>query len=42
MTKIGKALFLINDVRHGIRKTIDKDKVEEYLKEYIGNFYEKQ
>ena len=36
----GKSLVLINDVRFRTRRTIDWNRVEEYLKEYIGNHYE--
>lgn len=36
----GKSVVLINDIRFKTRRTIDWEKVEEYLKEYIGNYYE--
>ena len=36
----GKSIVLINDVRFRTRRTIDWNRVEEYLKEYIGNHYE--
>ncbi len=35
----GKSIVLINDIRFKTRRTIDWKKVEEYLKEYIGNCY---
>ena len=36
----GKSIVLINDIRFKTRRKIDWEKVEEYLKEYIGNYYE--
>ncbi len=36
----GKSIVLINDIRFKTRRTIDWEKVEEYLREYIGNCYE--
>ena len=36
----GKSIVLINDIRFKSRRTIEWEKVEEYLKEYIGNYYE--
>lgn len=36
----GKSIVIINDVRFKSRRNIDWDKVEEYLKEYIGKYYE--
>lgn len=36
----GKSIVLINDVRFKSRRNIDWERVEEYLKEYIGNCYE--
>lgn len=36
----GKSIVLINDIRFKTRRRIDWQKVEEYLKEYIGNYYE--
>ena len=36
----GKSIVLINDIRFKTRRIIDWEKVEEYLKEYIGNCYE--
>ena len=35
-----KNIFLINDIRFKTRHTIDWKEVEEYLKEYIGKYYE--
>ena len=36
----GKSIVMINDIRFKTRRTIDWAKVEEYLKEYIGSYYE--
>ena len=36
----GKKIVLINDIRFKARKKEDWNKVEKYLKEYIGKFYE--
>lgn len=36
----GKNIAIINDIRFKSRRNIDWDKVEEYLKEYIGSCYE--
>lgn len=36
----GKPLVLINDVRFKSRRKLDWDVVEEYLKEYIGKYYD--
>ena len=36
----GKSIVLINDIRFKTRRIIDWEKVEEYLKEYIGKCYE--
>lgn len=36
----GKSIVIINDVRFKSRRNIAWDKVEEYLKEYIGKYYE--
>ena len=36
----GKSIVIINDVRFKSRRNINWDKVEEYLKEYIGRYYE--
>ena len=36
----GKNIVLINDIRFKTRRTINWDEVEEYLKEYIGKYYE--
>lgn len=36
----GKNIVLINDIRFKTRRTIKWDEVEEYLKEYIGKYYE--
>lgn len=36
----GKKLVLINDIRFKVKARDDWKAVEEYLKEYIGNFYE--
>lgn len=36
----GESIVLINDIRFKTRRTIDWNKVEAYLKEYIGNHYE--
>lgn len=36
----GKSIVIINDVRFKSRRNIDWNKVEEYLKEYIGECYE--
>lgn len=36
----GKSIVLINDIRFKSRRTIDWQKVEGYLKEYIGSCYE--
>lgn len=36
----GEGIVLINDIRFKTRRTIDWEKVEEYLKEYIGRYYE--
>lgn len=36
----GRSIVLINDIRFKSRRTIDWTKVEEYLKEYIGSYYE--
>ena len=36
----GKNIVLINDIRFKTRHTINWDKVEQYLKEYIGKYYE--
>ena len=36
----GKSIVLINDIRFKTRRTINWEKVEEYLKEYIGSYYE--
>ena len=38
--KNGKNIVLINDIRFKTRRTINWDEVEEYLKEYIGKYYE--
>ena len=38
----GKSLVLINDVRFKSRRRLDWSVVEEYLKEYIGKYYEIQ
>lgn len=38
----GKTLVLINDVRFKSRRRLDWNVVEEYLKEYIGKYYEIQ
>ena len=38
----GKSLVLINDVRFKSRRRLDWDTIEEYLKEYIGKYYEIQ
>ena len=37
--KDGKNIVLLNDIVFRSRRTIDWDKVEEYLKEYIGSCY---
>lgn len=36
----GSKIVLINDIRFKSRRKIDWSKVEEYLKEYIGEYYE--
>ena len=36
----GKKIVLINDIRFKCKKKEDWKEVEEYLKEYIGEFYE--
>lgn len=36
----GKKIVLINDIRFKAKKKEDWDRVEKYLKEYIGEFYE--
>ena len=36
----GEGIVLINDIRFKTRRAIDWEKVEEYLKEYIGRYYE--
>ncbi len=36
----GKNIVLINDIRFKTRRTINWNEVEEYLKEYIGKYYE--
>ena len=36
----GKSIVLINDIRFKTRRTINWEKIEEYLREYIGNCYE--
>lgn len=36
----GKRLVLINDVRFKSRRKLDWDTIEEFLKEYIGKYYE--
>lgn len=36
----GKNIVLINDIRFKTRRKIDWEEVEEYLKEYIGKYYE--
>lgn len=36
----GKNIVLINDIRFKTRRKINWDEVEEYLKEYIGKYYE--
>ena len=36
----GRKIVLINDIRFRSRKEIDWAKVEEYLKEYIGTYFE--
>lgn len=36
----GKSIVLINDIRFKTRRNIDWNKIEEYLREYIGKFYE--
>ena len=38
----GKRLVLINDVRFKSRRKLDWDTIEEFLKEYIGKYYEIQ
>lgn len=38
----GKSLVLINDIRFKSRRRLDWDTIEEYLKEYIGKYYEIQ
>ena len=38
----GKKLVLINDVRFKSRRKLDWDAIEEFLKEYIGKYYEIQ
>ena len=36
----GKKIVLINDIRFKSRRTVDWSMVEEYLKEYIGQYFE--
>ena len=36
----GSIIVLINDIRFKSRKRIDWDKIEQYLKEYIGKYFE--
>lgn len=36
----GKKLVLINDIRFKSRRTISWDNIQEYLKEYIGQYFE--
>lgn len=36
----GKKIVLINDIRFRTRRTINWEMVEDYLKEYIGKYYE--
>ncbi len=36
----GRKIVLINDVRFKSRRSFNWDDIEEYLKEYIGQFYE--
>lgn len=36
----GKKVAIINDIRFRSRKRVDWKKVEEYLKEYIGQYFE--
>ena len=36
----GKKLVLINDIRFKAKRRDDWTAIEEYLKEYIGKFYE--
>ena len=38
----GKKLVLINDVRFKSRRRLDWETIEEFLKEYIGRYYEIQ
>ena len=38
--KNGKNIVLINDIRFRTRRTIEWEEVEEYLKKYIGKYYE--
>jgi len=36
----GERIVLINDIRFKSRRTIDWEEIENYLKEYIGQYYE--
>ncbi len=36
----GRKIAIINDIRFQSRRGVEWDKVEEYLKEYIGQFFE--
>ena len=36
----GKKIVFINDIRFKSRRTINWDEIENYLKEYIGKYYE--
>ena len=36
----GKSIVLINDIKFKTRRTINWDEIENYLKEYIGKYYE--
>lgn len=36
----GKKLVLINDIRFKGKRNINWDEVKEYLKGYVGDFYE--
>ncbi len=36
----GRKIALINDIRFQSRRSIDWDEIEEYLKEYVGEYFE--
>ena len=36
----GRKIVIINDIRFQSRRAVDWNQVEEYLKEYIGEYFE--